>query len=150
MGQQRVDSWYKRLRRRNLATRAAMVGLALMPILVIAAPIAHWLRGWTGVAAALMAAGVCLLGATAALVASHVFRSPQQVLQGVLLGMAARMGLPLALAVIVLLVGGRLADAGFLFYLLVFYPVTLGVETAMSLPESQQLNRSVESPQDAS
>jgi len=48
--------------------------------------------------------------------------------------MAARMGIPLAFALACHLRGGLLADAGLLYYLLLFYPVTLGVETAWLLP----------------
>ena len=34
--------------------------------------------------------------------------------------------------------GGPLAEAGFLYYLLVFYPVTLVVETVLSLPPRER------------
>ena len=49
----------------------------------------------------------------------------------VLLGMFARMGIPLLVCIIVYLRGGRLAEAGFVYYLLVFYFVTLVVETVL-------------------
>ena len=45
----------------------------------------------------------------------------------VLVGMMIRMGIPLAAALAVYFRGGPLADAGFLYYLVVFYPVTLTV-----------------------
>ena len=53
----------------------------------------------------------------------------------VLVGMMIRMGIPLAAALTVYFRGGPLADAGFLYYLVVFYPVTLTAETLLFLPE---------------
>jgi hypothetical protein len=44
------------------------------------------------------------------------------------------MGVPLAAALIAVFAGGPLADAGFLYYLVVFYPITLAVETLLALP----------------
>ena len=71
-----------------------------------------------------------------ALVLSEPLRRPQYVLTLVHVGMMIRMGIPLAAALAVYFVGGPLADAGFLYYLVVFYPVTLTVETFLSLPEA--------------
>ena len=83
-------------------------------------------------AAAAAAGGVCLAGALAALLASHaVRRSP---LYAMLIAMILRMGIPLALALVVHVRGGVLADNGFFYCLVIFYPVTLAVETALSLP----------------
>ena len=44
------------------------------------------------------------------------------------------MGIPLVGALVFHLQGGVLAEAGLLVYLVVFYPVSLGVETYLSLP----------------
>ena len=110
-----------------------MLGLCV-PVL----PVAILLRGWEGLAAAAAAAVFCLAGATIALVVSHLFRRPKQVLAGMLLGMAARMGIPLGFGLACHLHAGALAQAGLLYYLLVFYPVTLGIETVLSLPHGQK------------
>ena len=48
--------------------------------------------------------------------------------------MFARMGVPLICGLVLQLRGGMLAQAGVLFYLAAFYPVTLTLETALSLP----------------
>ncbi len=88
------------------------------------------------VAAASLAAGLCLAGAMAALLAAHWLRDPKLVLQAVLCGMATRMVVPLATGLLIHLRGGPLADAGVLYYLLAFYPLTLGVETFLSLPQT--------------
>jgi hypothetical protein len=60
---------------------------------------------------------------------------------GLLVGMALRMGIPLALVVVFHLVGGVLVQAGLLYYFLLFYPLTLTVETALSLPPTTLLSR---------
>ena len=54
-----------------------------------------------------------------------------------LLGMFPRMGIPLAVCMVVYLQGGRLAEAGFVYYILVFYFVTLVVETVLLVGEAQ-------------
>ena len=71
-----------------------------------------------------------------ALGAAQLLADPSQAIANVLVGMMLRMGMPLGVALAVHLRGGLLAGGGFLYYLLLFYPVTLGVETALTLPRS--------------
>ena len=99
-------------------------------------PIALFFGGVAGLWAAAAAAALCLGGAGIALVISYSLRSPARALYGMLLGTAARMAIPLGFGLAAHLHGGPLAEAGLLYYLLVFYPVTLGVETALSLPQN--------------
>ena len=47
------------------------------------------------------------------------------------------MGIPFGVGLAIHLGGGPLANAGFLYYLLVFYPVTLAAETGLSLPSTR-------------
>lgn len=122
------------LRGCGLPVKAIVLVLAVLTVYGAVGPVAWFLSGSVGLAAAGLAAGVCLGGAAAALATSHVFRAPQHVLYGVLFGMAARMGLPLAAGLICWRQGGPLAEVGVLYYLLIFYPITLGVETVLSLP----------------
>jgi hypothetical protein len=77
--------------------------------------------------------------------ASHLLRGPKHALAALLAGMAARMGIPLAFGLAIHLQGGPLAEAGLLYYLLVFYPVALAAETALSLPPPGNLVRSISS-----
>ena len=58
-------------------------------------------------------------------------------LHGVLLSMAARTGLPLLLALALVLERGALFRAGGVYYLLVFYFAALAVETPLSLPRTE-------------
>lgn len=138
-----------RLRSWSLATRAALLGLVVVVVCAAVAPVAWWLSGPLGLAAAAAAAGVCLLGAVLALVVSHLLGGPKAALYGLLFGMALRMGIPLVFAVTIHLKGGVLARSGFLYYLILFYPVTLGVETALSLPKTDPAGRHPDDPEDA-
>lgn len=133
-----MGTWFADLRNRSLSVRGAFLGLAVLGLYVLVAPVAGLLSGWAGLAAAAAAAVFCLTGATLALVVSHLFRQPPRALAGMLLGMAARMGIPLGFGLACDLHGGALAQGGLLYYLLVFYPVTLGLETALSLPVARR------------
>jgi len=99
---------------------------------------------WAGAAAG----GVCLLAAWIALIVGESLRRPQYALAGVLLAMLIRMGIPLAAALLVFLRGGPLADAGFLYYLVLFYPVTLTAETFLLLPKRCSHEKRVSPAQD--
>jgi len=128
--------WLTNLRSRSLAVRGAVLASVVLVLLAVLGPIGWVMDGATGVAAAVAAATLCFVGTALALGLSHLFRAPEHVLYGVLTGMAARMGIPLAFGMAVHLHGGALAQNHFLHYLLVFYPVTLGVETFLSLPKT--------------
>ncbi len=139
-----------RWREASLAVRAAGLTIVVVLLYAAVAPVGWHLRGPTGLTAAAAAAGVCWLGATLALVVSHLLRGPSAALYGLLFGMALRMGVPMIAALILHVRRGALAEAGVLYYLLVFYPVTLGVETALSLPKIEPASRPPEGPRDVS
>ena len=126
-------SFLRRLPQKSLLFRAIFLGGV---VFVSAAIILS--AGWTitgnqmGIFAGAAAGGVCLLAAWAALFLSVPLRMPQYVLGLVLVGMMVRMGIPLAAALTVHFLGGPLANAGFLRYLVVFYPITLATEAFLS------------------
>jgi len=120
-----MAAWLANLRTRSLPARVAVLGAAVFVVYALVAPAIGLLGGWAALAAAAVAAGSCAAGAAAALVASHCLRGPNSALPGMLRSMAARMGIPLAFGLACHLRGGLLADAGLLYYLLLFYPVTL-------------------------
>ena len=136
-----METWLSRWRGRSLAARGGLLGLAVLVFYVAVAPVAFFIGSMSGLWAAAVAAMVCLVGAAVALAISHLLRSPEHALYGVLFGMAARMCIPLASGLLLHLCGGALAEAGVLYYLLVFYPLTLGVETMLSLPGVESGNR---------
>ena len=99
-----------------------------------------------GVAAASLAAGLCLTSAAVALLISHALRdpanSPANSVVGMLLPMMVRTGLPLLLALIVRIRGPRLVEAGFVYYLIGFYLLAWVVALPMSLPHVEQWRQS--------
>jgi hypothetical protein len=112
--------------------------VAVLLVFVVVGPFAVLFGGLVGLIASIVAAAVCLAGAMLALVIHGFLTGPESALAALVLGMATRMGLPLASGLAIHLHGGPLAEAGFLYYLVVFYPITLAVETLLSLPASQR------------
>jgi hypothetical protein len=129
-----MDTWLENLRSRGLGRRALVLGLVTLAMYAVVAPVAGCLGGQAAIWAATVAAGLCLAGTGSALVASHFLRGTKRALCGMLVGTMLRMGIPLIFGLGCHLHGGFLAQAGLLYYLLVFYPVTLAVETVLSLP----------------
>lgn len=109
---------------------AALAFVVLFAALCVA-PVAVLIGGWDGLEAALVAAGLCLLGAEVGLGLCLPLRRPARLWVASVAAMVPRLGIPLGLGTILHLCCGRLADAGLLYYLVVFYPVTLGFETVL-------------------
>jgi len=126
-----------KLQQGGLLLQSAVLGLVVAVAYGLVAPVAGYLAGGGGLTAAAVAAAFCLGGASVALLMAHLFRGPNGALAGVLLGMAARMVIPLGGGYACHANGGPLAEAGLLYYLLVFYPITLALETWLSLPETK-------------
>ena len=125
----------RRLPRTSLLLRIILLGVAVLIVAAVILPLALLISGnRAGLYSAAAAGGVCLLSAWLALCASEPLRRPQSVLALVVVGMMIRMGIPLAAALTVFFRGGPLADAGFLYYVVLFYPVTLIAETYLSTP----------------
>ncbi len=114
------------------AACAALTGVTLLALAVIG-----WLgysaSGVAGVWAAATAAGVCWFGATIALVLVGVSQAAKQAVSRVLAGMAFRMGLPLVVGLILDRRGGPLSEAHVFGMIVVFYLITLFVETWLAL-----------------
>jgi hypothetical protein len=133
-----MGSRFASLRSRGLVVQSVVLGLAVVPAYAVVAPVAAWHRGAAGLVTAAAAAAFCLLGAVTALVVGRHFRQTQHAWLGMAVGMLPRMGIPITLGLIFQLRGGLLAESGLLVYLVVFYPVTLGVEAALCLPSGGQ------------
>ncbi len=104
---------------------------SLLAAASVAGPLAYVWMDWEGLASAAVAWAVCLVSGLLALWLAELFHHPEQAVQQVLWGMFPRMGMPLAACVLVYLRGGMLADAGFVYYIMAFYFVTLAVETVL-------------------
>ncbi len=130
-----MTSLFMKLRDKSLPARIAVLTGVEILALAISLPLAWLIGGYFAVLAATIAAAACLIGGVLALAISGLFRDPQQAFAGVLLGMGADMGVPLVVAMACHLGGGELSRAGVMFYLLIFFPVTLTVKTVLSLPK---------------
>jgi hypothetical protein len=94
-------------------------------------PIAMVSSGVAGMAAAAVAMAICLGSGLLVFWLARYLNSPEAVMYQVLLGMMSRMGISLAACMVIYVRGGWLADAGLVYFLLVFYFVTLAAETAL-------------------
>lgn len=125
------------LGRLSLPARAALLGVWLIVVWAAIAPISLRMHEEMGFLAATLAAGICLVSAELALLIWEFLRAPALALYGVLVGMLVRMGLPLIIGGALHLANKPLADAGLLYYVLVFYLATLIVETVLILAQLQ-------------
>jgi hypothetical protein len=144
-----MKRWVAAMRDLGLAAQLAVLAGAVLAVWGLVAPVAGLVGGVAGLAAAATAGGVCWLGAAAALVASRAFGDGKRALSGVLYGMLLRMGIPLFSALALQMTVKYLADAHLLVYFLAFYPVTLLLETTLSLPRPDATEHCRDVSQDA-
>ena len=120
---------------RPLGLVSACVALALS--VVVAFPVVGYVAyvkfGVAGIRSAGVAATVCWLAATVALVVTGFVKQSPNGVAGILVASALRFGLPLVAGVVVQNAGGPLADSSFLRWIVVFYLITLTVETTLSV-----------------
>src|SRR5882724_8842460 len=110
----------------------ALTAVVLLALLFVGGVVANT-RGMNGVLAASTAAAICWFGSTVALLLAGYTSRSNQAVQGHLLGMFFRLGLPLVTGMILQKAGGRLAEAGVFGLIVVFYLITLVTETLLSL-----------------
>jgi hypothetical protein len=115
-----------------------MLGAIVLAVFAATAPVAIRLGGSVALAAAAIAAVLCLTGAAAALMIVDRFRTPSSALAALWVGMTVRTGVPFAVGMAIHLHGGPLAQAGLLWYLLLFYLTVLAVGTILSLPATKR------------
>ncbi len=113
--------------------RLGWLTLAVLGVYPIFGGLAAALVGPAAWPAAALAALICWAGAAIALTLAFRFRQPREAIIVLGLGMAFRMGLPLAAVMVLAKVWPALADAGFFVLILGFYLVTLATETLVSL-----------------
>lgn len=99
-----------------------------------AGPIGYWMGGEAGLGSVLLAWSSCLLGGVLGVVFFRFFRTPSETMVGIVLGTGARMLVSLAICCVVYKNGAfrPLADAGFVFYLIVLYTLFLVIETVLA------------------
>lgn len=117
------------------------MALVLFGTCLIVSPVAWYLSGRWGLAAAVAAASLCwvgaVLGATTGVIVGRWIKGPARPLYEFLVGMLFRMGVPIGGAVVAHIMGGPLRDAGMLYYVMGLYLISLAVETLFSLPPPQ-------------
>jgi hypothetical protein len=128
----------------GLPAKFGWLALAVALAWCLAAGWAWPVDGSLGLAAATLAATVCLAASSLSLLLAGLLRGPELAQVSILAGMFLRMGLPLALVVVSVWRGGPLTEAGVVYYTLGFYLLTLVVETVLSLSlvESTPADRS--------
>jgi len=121
------------VRTKSFVVRALMLAIFEAALLALLAPFLWYFGAGASFAAAGLAAGLCTAGALLSFWIQYIFRDPKSALIGVLSGMAINMAVPLLFGVVIHLRGGPLSQAGFLYYLLLFYLLTLAVKTMFTL-----------------
>lgn len=96
-------------------------------------PLAMYASGWPGGLAVVLALGISLGTGLLSLGLLTSCHSPQAILQMSLCGMLVRMVVPLSVVMIVYLRGGLLAEAGLVYYILVYYFASLIAETTLAV-----------------
>ncbi len=114
----------------RLQRMAIFTGLLSPPILA-GSCLAYAFSGWIGVTAVVLAGGVCWLGGLISEWIASGQEAPDRVVLCVVGGMLPRMGIPLIVCFFVYLRGGVLVEAGFVYYILVFYLITLVVDVGL-------------------
>jgi hypothetical protein len=122
----------------GLPAQSAVVGGALLLVWLLLAPLAVSLDGSLGLVAAAIAAGACWMGAQFSLLIATLVRGTDHLLHRIVLGMTARSMFPLVLGAGLHIRNPQLAAAGLIFYVLVFYMVSLAAETALLLAQVPQ------------
>jgi hypothetical protein len=128
-----MAEWLLKLKPKTLPCCCALLALAVAVAFPVVAAMAYQWYGAAGVFAAAVAAIVCWAAATLALVCTALLQGPQAALYAMLFGMLFRMGLPLGIGLVLSRTSPVLAGAGVFGFIVVFYLVTLVVETLLSL-----------------
>ncbi|MBI3836304.1 MAG: hypothetical protein HY288_00025 [Planctomycetia bacterium] len=133
---------WNRLALLGLAGQAAVVSGIVAIVWLLAAPVAYEISGVRGLVTAACGATVCLIGAQLALFITSLFRGSSAAMYALVLAMLARTIIPLLLGVVLHRQVPALAQAGIIFYLLVFYMATLATETVLMLAHVQSSSTS--------
>lgn len=126
--QSEIDPSWRRLPWLGLAVLA----VALLLAWAVSSAIGYSRYGTAGVAAASIAAGVCLVSAAGALCVTAVLSGAQAV-AGLLLGILLRTGVPLIAGMLISVSSRTLFEAGIFGFILVHYFVALAVETPLAV-----------------
>ncbi len=139
-----MDASQNELSARVMAKVAASVAI-LTGTLLLGFPMlawyGHYQSGSDGLVAAVVAALICWLAASIALLVAGVLRGPEQGINGVMLGILFGTGLPLGAGLFLSTGDTPLAKADFFKMILFFYLFTLCVKTTLMVRLVQLMER---------
>ncbi len=118
---------------RALVAPCVILALAIFPLAVIVAAVNGGGLSGRSLLVALFGGGVCFVAAALGLLSTYLGTQLGAPVQGVLLGMLARMGLPLVALVGLPKVNAELASGGLMPTILCVYAVALVVETVLAV-----------------
>ncbi len=115
-----------------------LLGLLLLLSLPLFAYVGHSKHGADGAVAAVVAAAVCFIAGAVAIFVTGLLHSVGQGMNGLLLSMLIRTGVPLIAGLTLQMQGGPLAKAGVFGMILLNYLIMLMIETisAVSIVQS--------------
>lgn len=117
----------------RLVGSCALLAIAIAVAAPLISALVHRGLGAEAISAAVIAGGICFLAAAVALVATHFGNRFQAPVQGLLVSMIFRMGLPLVALIALPNLGGPFAASGVSSTILGVYLVALAVETVLAL-----------------
>lgn len=129
---------------KSLTASWLVLTLSVVLLYAVVGSLGYGRSGEVGLMATGVAAAVCWAGSSLALLLTGWLRGSAAAVHGVLLGSICRMGLPLAVGVVLQAGGGQLAQAGVFGYIVVFYLATLVVETVLSVSLIDQSRQDLE------
>jgi hypothetical protein len=116
-----------------LGRACALLGLHVVVSFCVVGSFAYSKAGMAGLATAAVAAGVCWLAATLALILTTFAKNSAQRVSGMLIANAVRFGVPLVTGATLRTVSEVLAARGVFGWIVVFYLLTLLAETPLSV-----------------
>jgi hypothetical protein len=125
-------SWLGAAARWPLAGRVSLVAACLGGAFILVLPAAWFASGGDGPIAAALAAAVCLFASAGGMAIGDVLADRRHAMYRVVMGTVVRMAVPLVMGTAVYSGGHRLADAGFVFYLIGFYLAMLAVDACLA------------------
>jgi len=115
--------------------------LVALVLFAVVSPIAFSVAGVHGVVVSACALAICLGGMLAALITGDWLVGERWAIVNVIVGMVMRMALPLGAFVVVQGADGSLAQGGFGYNLLVYYPALLAAETLLNVARLRHSKR---------
>jgi len=112
-----------------------------LPVAVVLGALAFpawWVGGGDALAAAALAASVCVVGALGGQLTALLLRPLGNPGAGVMAGMLARMLFPLLMCLVLYRQQDRIAQAGMVFFVLVFYMITLAATVWQGIGEVER------------